>query len=114
MRARSGRAVTRSGDVVRRPCVSSCLCGLVLLSVLARAGWFAELGIGTAFSLPSDLVIRQDGEEDIELVVRYDTRPFYEVPYHDLRVGRADRRGAGDDRSPDNQSFTDRGRRRNP
>ena len=73
---------------------ASWLCGLVLLSGFARAGWFAELGLGTAFSLPSDLVIRQEGEEDIEWVARYDTRPFYEVPYYDVRIGYQDRRGA--------------------
>ncbi|MBN2537511.1 hypothetical protein JXB37_04445 [candidate division WOR-3 bacterium] len=74
---------------------SWCLCvSILLLGGSARGGWFAELGLGTAFSLPSNLVIRQDGEEDIELVARYDTRPLHEVPYYDLRVGKADRRGA--------------------
>lgn len=74
---------------------SWCLCvSILFLGGSARGGWFAELGLGTAVSLPSDLVIRQEGEDDIELVARYDTRPFFEVPYYDIRVGRVDPRGA--------------------
>jgi hypothetical protein len=67
---------------------------LAALAVTATPGWSVELGLGTSFSLPTDLVIRQEGEEEFEWIARYDTRPFYEVPYYDLRVGRADRRGA--------------------
>lgn len=50
--------------------------------------WTFSAATGSAYSLPLPLVIRQAGEPDIRLTAHYQTRPFYEVPYYDLRLAR--------------------------
>jgi len=67
---------------------------LFTLASAADADWRLAVGFGTAFSLPTRLAIRQQGEPDISLTARYDTRPLAEVPYYDIRVERYDRAGA--------------------
>jgi hypothetical protein len=48
---------------------------------------YATLGAGLQYNFPMPLVIRQEGQPDVRLTARYDTRPFFEVPYYDIRVG---------------------------
>ncbi|HKG94397.1 MAG TPA: hypothetical protein VKA84_20965 [Gemmatimonadaceae bacterium] len=50
-----------------------------------QAAFFA----GTAWSLPTRLVIRQRGEPDIRLRARYATRPWRDAPYYAYRLGYA-------------------------
>jgi hypothetical protein len=64
---------------------------LALVALAGRAGvteWTLSVAGGSAYSLPTRLVIRQSGQTDITLTARYETRPFYEVPYYDVRLGR--------------------------
>ena len=48
---------------------------------------YVSVGTGLQHNFPSPLVIRQDGNADIELTARYETRPFAEVPYYDVKAG---------------------------
>lgn len=52
------------------------------------AAWSIDVSAGSAQSLPTRLVIRQQGEPDIDFIARYRTRPLAEVPYYDVRIGR--------------------------
>lgn len=62
----------------------------MLLPVLAQAqeGWGVELMGGSAWSLSTPLVIRQEGREELRVRARYSTRPFAGSPYYAWRVGR--------------------------
>jgi len=65
-------------------------CLLLLGAGLSSAGRFCpcvSVGIGLQHNFPTPLVIRQGGSENIELTARYETRPFEEVPYYDLKAG---------------------------
>ena len=64
----------------------------VLLCLLAA--WSLEVSAGSAVSLPTRLVIHQQGQTDLDFTAQYRTRPFSEVPYYDVRLGRSDCRGA--------------------
>ncbi len=48
---------------------------------------FLEVLPGTAFVLPSWLLIHQDGYEDILLKAKYDVQPFRLPPYYSIRAG---------------------------
>ena len=54
------------------------------------AAWSLDVSAGSAASVPTRLVIRQQGEADLDFVARYRTRPLAEVPYYDVRIGRGD------------------------
>lgn len=56
--------------------------------------WSVEVFAGTAWSVPTPLVVRQQGEPDLRLRARWETRPWRDAPYYAYRVGRRDRRGA--------------------
>ena len=57
----------------------------------ARFHPYISLTTGLQYNVPMRLVLRQSGEPDIKLTARYDTRPFSEVPYYDIKVGIARR-----------------------
>jgi hypothetical protein len=59
-----------------------------LLPATASARWFLEVGAGSSYSFYSPLVIRQTGFPDIRLDGSFDTEPFAEVPYYDVRLAR--------------------------
>jgi len=48
---------------------------------------YVSVGAGLQYNVPLPLVIRQSGHPDIKLTARFDTRPFVEVPYYDVKVG---------------------------
>jgi hypothetical protein len=50
---------------------------------------YVSVGAGLQYNVPLPLVIRQSGHPDLKLTARFDTRPFAEVPYYDLKVGMA-------------------------
>ncbi len=50
---------------------------------------YVSVGAGLQHNVPLPLVIRQSGYPDLRLTGRFDTRPFAEVPYYDVKVGMA-------------------------
>ena len=50
---------------------------------------YVSVGTGLQYNMPLPLVIRQSGHPDLRLTARFDTRPFAEVPYYDIKVGMA-------------------------
>jgi hypothetical protein len=48
---------------------------------------YVSVGAGFQYNVPLPLVIRQSGHPDLRLTARFDTRPFAEVPYYDVKVG---------------------------
>lgn len=48
---------------------------------------YVSVGTGLQYNVPLPLVIRQSGHPDLRLTARFDTRPFVEVPYYDVKVG---------------------------
>jgi hypothetical protein len=75
--------------------------GVLLLATAREAGaqselerWSVEVFAGTAWSLPTPLVVRQRGEPDLRLRARWETRPWRDSPYYAYRFGRRDRGGA--------------------
>jgi len=50
---------------------------------------YVSVGAGLQYNVPLPLVIRQSGHPDLRLTARFDTRPFAEVPYYDVKVGMA-------------------------
>lgn len=48
---------------------------------------YVWVGTGLQYNVPLPLVIRQSGHPDLRLTARFDTRPFAEVPYYDIKVG---------------------------
>lgn len=61
-----------------------------LLPASASARWSLEVGTGSSYSFFSPLVIRQTGFPDIRLNGKFNTEPFTEVPYYDVRLARGD------------------------
>jgi hypothetical protein len=61
---------------------------LVMSPASARAQWAVEAFLGTAFSAPSNLTIRQAGEPDISFTAHYSTKPIKSssAPYYGLRI----------------------------
>lgn len=62
--------------------------GLLLADLASAAGRSVLVSFGSAYNFPTRLVIRQQGHEDIRLTADWETRPFSEVPYYDIRVAR--------------------------
>ncbi|MBM3331588.1 hypothetical protein FJY68_07010 [candidate division WOR-3 bacterium] len=56
--------------------------------------FYASVGTGLAYNVPLPLVIRQSGHPDLRLTAHHATRPFFEVPYYDVKVGVARRQWA--------------------
>jgi hypothetical protein len=52
---------------------------------------YVSVGAGLQHNVPLPIVIRQAGQPDIRLTAHFDTRPFSEVPYYDVKVGMARR-----------------------
>lgn len=52
---------------------------------------YVSVGTGLQYNVPLPLIIRQNGSPDIKLTARYDTKPFAEVPYYDIKLGMARR-----------------------
>jgi hypothetical protein len=48
---------------------------------------YLSVGTGLQYNVPMPIVIRQTGQPDIRLTARFSTRPFFEVPYYDVKVG---------------------------
>jgi hypothetical protein len=55
----------------------------------ARFHPYISAATGLQYNVPLRLVIRQSGQPDIRLTAHFDTRPFSEVPYYDVKVGMA-------------------------
>lgn len=51
-----------------------------------RRGWMIEAGTGSAYNIPSDLTIRQEGQPHIKVHGEFDTRPFGPPPYYNFRL----------------------------
>ncbi|MBM3319676.1 MAG: hypothetical protein FJY73_03255 [Candidatus Eisenbacteria bacterium] len=56
--------------------------------------WTVRLSAGGALNLPTHLAVEQEGEPEIRLTARYDTRAFEPPIYYSLRLAREDARGA--------------------
>jgi len=41
----------------------------------------------SALNLPTSLLLHQDSYEDIRILARYETKPFYEAPYYAVLIG---------------------------
>ena len=53
-----------------------------------RTKWVVQAATGTAYQFRSRLVIKQDGEEDLDFKANYATNPFTSgAPYYSLRLG---------------------------
>jgi hypothetical protein len=55
---------------------------------------YVSVSAGLQYNVPLPLVIRQSGHPDLKLTARFSTRPFFEVPYYDVKVGVARRQWA--------------------
>ncbi|MCX6842522.1 MAG: hypothetical protein NTX53_09615 [candidate division WOR-3 bacterium] len=53
----------------------------------ARFHPYISVATGLQYNVRTRLVISQNGSPDIKLVARYDTKPFTEVPYYDIKLG---------------------------
>jgi hypothetical protein len=53
----------------------------------ARFHPYVSVGAGLQYNVPMPIVIRQSGQPDIRLTAHFSTRPFFEVPYYDVKVG---------------------------
>ena len=58
------------------------------MSGAGEPDWSVSVSTGSAHSFPISLIIRQAGFEDIRLTAQWETRPFADVPYYDIRVAR--------------------------
>jgi hypothetical protein len=79
-----------------RPARSSrpCCCSRYCSRAQSIERLHAEVFVGTAWSLPTTLTIRQAGEPAIRVRARWSTRPWRDAPYYAYRVGHASGRGA--------------------
>ena len=57
---------------------------------------YVSIGTGLQYNVPMPIVIRQTGQPDLRLTARFSTRPFFEVPYYDVKVGVTRKRWAGE------------------
>jgi len=65
------------------------LAALAFMPKISYAQWVFQLGSGSAYNFTTTLEIRQDGEADINLSARYDTKAFSTVAwYYDMRIAR--------------------------
>ena len=53
----------------------------------AKSHPYVSVATGLQCNVPLPLVVRQSGQRDITLTAHFDTRPFSEVPYYDVKVG---------------------------
>lgn len=53
----------------------------------ARFRPYVSVATGVQYNVPMRLVIRQNGSPDVKFVARYETKPFAEVPYYDVKLG---------------------------
>jgi len=66
-----------------------CILFLTLSPSIAGAEWVFQISTGSAYSFPSPLKIKQDGEEDISLTAKYETRAWNTLAYYyDLRIAK--------------------------
>jgi hypothetical protein len=71
-------------------CACLCCAATALHSAGAQSGaheLHAELLLGTAWSLPTPLVVRLPGAEPVRIRARYSTRPWTDAPYYAYRAG---------------------------
>lgn len=69
---------------------SLAFCMVLAFSVIvpvAAQGFSGSLFLGTAWSLPTPLRIEQPGQETLDFVARYRTRPWTGSPYYAYRLG---------------------------
>ena len=52
---------------------------------------YVSVATGLQYNVPMRLLIRQSGYPDIVLTAHFNTRPFSDVPYYDVKVGMARR-----------------------
>ncbi len=65
------------------------LAALTFMPEISDAQWVFQIGTGSAYNFTSNLEIRQDGEEDINISARYDTKAFSTVAwYYDMRIAK--------------------------
>lgn len=59
----------------------------VLFYQTATASWVVELFTGSAYSLPSQVTVRQEGYPTASKTAIWSTRPLEPAPYYSFRVG---------------------------
>lgn len=59
---------------------------IVLLAAPAAAEWRIESHLGTAWSVPSTLTLRQDGQPALSVDAHWETRPLRSAPYYAYRL----------------------------
>ena len=65
------------------------LSALMFIPTISDAQWVFHLGTGSAYNFTTPLEIRQDGEEDINVSARYDTKAFSTAAwYYDMRIAK--------------------------
>ena len=65
------------------------LAALMFIPEISDAQWVFQLGSGSAYNFTTPLEIRQDGEPDINLSARYDTKAFSTSAwYYDMRIAK--------------------------
>jgi hypothetical protein len=64
------------------------LVAATVFGTAAEFPWSLTVSTGSAYNFPTRLVIRQGRLEPIELTANWETRPFAEVPYYDIRLAR--------------------------
>ena len=65
------------------------LAALMFIPTISDAQWVFHLGTGSAYNFTTPLEIRQDGEEDINVSARYDTKAFSTAAwYYDMRIAK--------------------------
>jgi len=75
--------------IVRNLIIILILADLTFMPKISHARWVFQLGSGSAYNFTTPLEIRQDGEADINLSARYDTKAFSTVAwYYDMRISR--------------------------
>ncbi len=60
---------------------------LLILTPKARANFLMEGSLGTAYSLPSEVHIYQDGEATLHFLGTWSNETFRQAPYYAIRLG---------------------------
>lgn len=64
---------------------------ILLFSLIATTAYSSEVRLelftGTAFSLPSEVSVRQDGYPEVSKTAHWSTRPLEPAPYYSARIG---------------------------
>lgn len=67
------------------------ICFLLLVFLITSPAYSRdfrlELFTGTAFSVPSDVTLRQEGYPEIKKTAHWSTRPLEPAPYYSVRIG---------------------------